>query len=341
MKNISQIICALILLSVCGCEHDNNAAFFISDPEGTKTLVISNNSSSCLQLGEHQILMNRFNNFVSSSSVLFFCCGEKEYLLEIDSLQPSGWKNEIAVLPGNGYIICLEGNEENDYVRLVVQDYTVDSKGISGAIVKYQHPWHPSNEKAINPTVDGKFIDPNFKNLEDCDNTIDKCWEVVRNTSETFYVWCTEYIIVYVMQQSAADKYKYREAVGETEYTCNEQKDPPTTDDSFIEYWNNSTWHFIGVMTCDGENEQEFTITFHNVNKKTYTSDLPTKYWLTTNLNWEDYSGARITLRGYDDGHTSFDFDYVDANTVKCEYHHWNTNGEFCLANFEGHRTNY
>ena len=148
----------------------------------------------------------------------------------------------------------------------------------------------------------------------------------------------------------AVVKYQYPwliESVSKDSFTLINSKDPTPYDpqSEYDKYWNGSTWYFEGEMSCDGSGIQSFTITFIDVKKKIYSSDLEDNYWLATSLEWEDYkkvaSGWQITLRGYDDGgHTSFDFDASTQNEALCEYHHWDIYGNFCLANFIGKRLN-
>ena len=346
------------LLCVCaiglnGC-IGNEPTFNIMDPEGTMVITLPNNASEYIQFGDYRITMDQNNNFVSPNGVAaFYCYGKTDYLLTIDTLYPSEWHNAIAVLPKYGYAVRLGEKGSDGYARVVVSEYTVDDKGVSGAIVKYQYPWHPVNEETIEFTENDPYVDPNdgthdlfTTNLEDCDNITKKCFEVNYSygaVSVTMYHWCTEYELVYMLKdlQDFFESCTYAETTVHSEESCNEMNhphdDPPVNE--YDDFWNNSTWHFVGTMTCDGEGEQEFTITFYDVNSKIYSSDLNTKYWLATTLEWEDYGGDRITLRGYDDGgHTSFDFDYKDANTVECEYHHWDQDWNFCKANFIGTR---
>lgn len=280
MKNIVKIIIgyAISILVLSSCEG-THSTFLINDPEGTEAVLVVNDSSSFVKFGEYQMGIDQLNNFVSpQSNLAFLCYGKTEYLLAIDSLLSSGWRAPMSVLPKYGYAVRLGKNGEDGYARLVVQEYSENHKGIAGAVIKYQYPWHPSNEESIIFIEDRPSVDPDTPD------------------------------------------------------------DPPTLL-GYDEFWNNSSWYFTGEMSCDGSGEQSFSITFYNVREKTYTSDLQSKYWLATSLEWEDYGGRRITLRGYDDGgHTSFDFDYVNQTTVECEYHHWDRYGNFCKANFIGHR---
>ena len=69
--------------------------------------------------------------------------------------------------------------------------------------------------------------DPVNKRLEDCDNTVYRCWELTytyMGASASSYTWCTEWQIVYVLQESQKNvpvgKYSYKEAPANTEEAC-------------------------------------------------------------------------------------------------------------------------
>jgi len=355
MNTLIKSLLCVCAIGINGCIN-YEPTFNIPDPEGTKRITLQNNASEYIQFDDYRITLDKNNNFVSRNGlVAFYCYGKTDYLLSIDSLFPSDWHNAIAVLPKYGYAVRLGEKGCDGYARIIVTEYTEDDKGISGAGIKYEYPWHPINEETIIYTENDPHGDHNGSthdlfttNLDDCDNTTKKCFEVkysYGDASGTMYLWSTEYELVEMLKESMdfLESCTYAETTVHSEESCNEMNHHPGDDDppvnDYDDFWNNSTWHFVGTMTCDGDGEQEFTITFHDVNHKIYSSDLYTKYWLATSLKWEDYGGSRITLRGYDDGgHTSFDFDYKDANTVECEYHHWDRDGSFCKANFIGTR---
>lgn len=353
---IKSLLCISVIGLISCSGNEPTYEFSIQDPEGTRIVTLPNDASEYIQLGDYHITMDQNNNFICPDGlVAFYCYGRTDYLQSMDTLFPSGWRKAIAILPQYGYAVRLNKGTDG-YARIIITDYTEDDKGVSGATIKYQYPWHPRNEETIvyseteHPEYpSGIEQDPGNKDLEDCDNTVNKCFEINfidGNSSSTSHIWCTEYSLVSWLKDYLREnnvKCTYSETEIQSEETCfqmdwNNPEENPSTGE-YNNFWNNSTWHFVGTMECDGSGEQEFTITFHDVNLKTYSSNLYTKYWLATTLKWEDYGGWRVTLRGYDDGgHTSFDFDFVDQNTVTCEYHHWDKDHDFCKANFIGTR---
>lgn len=120
--------------------------------------------------------------------------------------------------------------------------------------------------------------------------------------------------------------------------------DQPVEHNDYYAFWQRSTWHFVCTAQCEASGQYDFYITFNDINTKTWSSsDIYNIPWLGTALQWESYTGNgwRITLRGYDNGHTSFDFDCNDLSNhdyCTCEYHHWDINQNFCSEIFVGTR---
>ena len=61
--------------------------------------------------------------------------------------------------------------------------------------------------------------DPSIKNLDDCDNTVYRCYELIytfSGVSSSAFIWCTEWQIVATLQESqkyvSMGKYTYKEA---------------------------------------------------------------------------------------------------------------------------------
>lgn len=68
-----------------------------------------------------------------------------------------GWKNPVAAVPGNGYVIrYADYNEPYRYARLYVMDYISSGSGIMGAQVKYQNPF----QLPIKLETDSVVFDP-------------------------------------------------------------------------------------------------------------------------------------------------------------------------------------
>ena len=84
---------------------------------------------------------------------------------------------------------------------------------------------------ALALTSCGGGNDPTLKDLSTCDNTVERCYELIctaGGVTESTYIWCTEWVIVYTLQESQKlvgnlGKYSYKEAPSaKTEEACDE-----------------------------------------------------------------------------------------------------------------------
>ena len=123
------------------------------DPEGTITANLRNDGGEVTILG-NSLTINTANNFVISGSnqyhnICFVNLGEYDGLGCVENIPESGWSNQVAVIPGNGYIIKdkydLPGYPEykyTKYARIFVTRYILSvNNEILGAELKYQDNW--------------------------------------------------------------------------------------------------------------------------------------------------------------------------------------------------------
>ena len=119
------------------------------DPEDAVTVNLRNDGGS-VTIFDCPLMINIANNFVSGSNYTTFVnIGEVSGLGCINSIPQSGWSSQVAVIPGNGYVIkCEKYNGANDthivkYARLYVVRYILSAtnEGILGAELKYQENW--------------------------------------------------------------------------------------------------------------------------------------------------------------------------------------------------------
>lgn len=96
--------------------------------------------------------INNANNFIigadiDSSIGRIINVGKVKGLAGIKTIPETGWSEELAVIPRNGYILSGEasyGDYSKQYARIYVVDYiTSTSGGIIGATIKYQPNWNP------------------------------------------------------------------------------------------------------------------------------------------------------------------------------------------------------
>lgn len=362
---------AAVTLVGTACDNRSNDTVEVNDPEGTviDTLDVTKDNGRILIDGFAIQYNAMLNSFIGSSQVIFSSYGKTLGLAFMDHMPSTSWYSHIAAVPNYGYVLQLGNNPVIGYARMLPIDYVETEDSIIGIVVKYQYPWEVEHagpyfaENTDNP-VGPDPVDPQQEELRLSESQItlkvDEHGQLTPNRTVDSWSVDDENIIEFIFSNEEYCLFRAKEEgmtqivarAGNKTARCTvivNPKNPepvapdpidpdPVEPENFADYWNNSTWHFTGTMVCDGEGEQNFTITFHDVYQKSYTSDLNTKYWLATSLQWEDYGQRRITLRGHEDGHTSFDFDYGNQNTVLCEYHHWDTQGNFCKAYFIGTR---
>ena len=89
-------------------------------------------------LGGGVRLWIRSNNNFKVSDGEIVCVGNVGGIGRINNIPQSGWAKELAVHPGQGYIIRFG----NKYARVYVVDWIEGtSGGIIGAIIRYQDNW--------------------------------------------------------------------------------------------------------------------------------------------------------------------------------------------------------
>jgi len=120
------------------------------DPEDAITVNLRNDGGSVTIL-DYPITINTANNFESSNeNYTFVSIGELSGIGCITSIPQSGWSNQVAVIPGNGYVFKYEESNEAigsyivKYARLYVVRYleSAVNGGILGAEIKYQDNWN-------------------------------------------------------------------------------------------------------------------------------------------------------------------------------------------------------
>ncbi len=142
-----------ILLSMPACSNDSddetNNPGSGSDPEGTILVQMRNkdHGGTVIYMESNGrggwFYVNKANNF--DGPVEFVSVGRVTGLGNIRNVPEQGWSDEVAVIPGNGYVIR---DKSNLYIRLYVVDYIIStSGGIIGATVKFQRGFIPDNRR--------------------------------------------------------------------------------------------------------------------------------------------------------------------------------------------------
>ena len=122
------------------------------DPEGTITANLRNDSGYITVLNG-TLRMNTADNFEfdgqSYHTRTFVNIGEVDGLGCVDNIPETGWSNQVAVIPGNGYIVrdsyyynYYEVESYVKYARIYVTRYILSANyEILGAELKYQGNW--------------------------------------------------------------------------------------------------------------------------------------------------------------------------------------------------------
>ena len=166
-----KMVLVLSLVVAVGCGKDegddksknpeNNAEKPVSDPEGTITIKVRNESNGCTGVYPDGCVNDYFyistsNNFYGRSYYTFANIGKVSGLGNVTKIPNSGYAREVAVEPGCGYVAKCEWGSyywngisvpaKTTYVRIYVVGWTTaagSSGGIIGAEIKYQSPFAP------------------------------------------------------------------------------------------------------------------------------------------------------------------------------------------------------
>lgn len=138
-----------VLIS-CGGDEPNNPDngdpikpdTSVPDPTGTIELSMRNANNGKTWLGN--IYIGSDDNFTGSNCYIA-SIGPVKGLGNVSSIPVAGWAREVAVTPGNGYVVYDASNDE--FYRVYVIDYITSTMGgVIGADVKYQKPFKGLDE---------------------------------------------------------------------------------------------------------------------------------------------------------------------------------------------------
>lgn len=115
----------------------------VPDPEGTIELKMRNWDNGRTYLDDF-LYITSANNFKGGKIAAL---GQVRGLGNVARIPSSGWAEEVAVTPGNGYVVYR--NEK--FYRIFVEDFTLaaETEGIIGAAIKYQTPFYGLDEAPI------------------------------------------------------------------------------------------------------------------------------------------------------------------------------------------------
>ena len=116
----------------------------VDDPTGTISLSMRNANNGTTYLD--YIYINKGDNFYGDGYVYFTSVGAVNGLGNVSTIPTTGWTNQVAVKPGNGYVAY--DKTRNTFYRIYVEDYieAAVTGGVIGADVKYQKPFKGKDE---------------------------------------------------------------------------------------------------------------------------------------------------------------------------------------------------
>ena len=144
---IGMTIFACVGVTSCGDDEDDGLEQTSTksgkDPDGTIVLnmIVGENDNYYNIRDFGSIHIDEAYNFEGYywDNVEFIAIGAVDGLSQVSEIPTTGWSDNVAVVPGTGYVL----KNGNKYARLYVVDYTT-IEGKSGATVKYQSPFKQS-----------------------------------------------------------------------------------------------------------------------------------------------------------------------------------------------------
>lgn len=203
MSMLTMLVVAMLSVGLASCGSDSgndnpnngqpvNPGTTVSDPTGTVTLAMRNYDNGRTYLDNIYI---RNENF---QGAMFVSLGAVKGLGNVSTIPTSGWANQVAVVPGYGYVAYDIG--KNQFYRIyVVDEISGTSGGVLGADIKYQKPFKGSDETisidektlSFTNTGGGQSIVFNNKNLVLFDAYSDQSWCKVNKstTYDTYFLY--------------------------------------------------------------------------------------------------------------------------------------------------------
>jgi len=147
------LVCGILtaMFFATGCNNNEPERPAVPDPPGTVRLlmrdVYNGNTWITPDYFTGSIGM-RNENFVWQAwgtSIQFASVGEVRGLGEITEIPTSGWANQVAIVPGHGYI----ARQNSNHIRMYVVDWIVGLMGeIIGAEIQFQSPFESTEPEA-------------------------------------------------------------------------------------------------------------------------------------------------------------------------------------------------
>jgi hypothetical protein len=142
----SMLLFVAMFNAACDKRSDGGSGSDSSIPDHEGTVMVSMKHGERVSIIGGEMIIDSSDNFRTyyHSYYDFVSVGKVKGLGEVTKIPTNGWSKQIAVVPGNGYVVRNNNNNYNPYARLYVVDYITNTYNeIIGANVKYQCPFEP------------------------------------------------------------------------------------------------------------------------------------------------------------------------------------------------------
>lgn len=221
------LITGLLIISACSKDDDNydgdgniKPDVEVPDPEGTVQISMMSGNENNATFLDDNFYIGSDNNFKGSSC---YCVslGAVKGLGNVSYIPTSGWANQVAVIPGNGYVLCRYNYwSKPTFYRVYVNSNITDvNGGVLGAEVKYQKPFKGKDEtisldsKSLTFPSEGGTQTLTFKNsgviLFDSETDVPE-WCSIESVSTYDQPFLTNGVAITVKENTSANARKGR-----------------------------------------------------------------------------------------------------------------------------------
>lgn len=220
----------LLIISACSKDDDNydgdgniKPDVEVSDPDGTIQLsMMSGDKDNATFLDDAFYIGNDYN--FKGNSCYFVSLGAVKGLGNVSYIPTSGWADQVAVIPGNGYVVCKYYNaywgKSCTFYRVYVNSSITDvNGGVLGTEVKYQKPFKGKDEtisldsKSLTFPSEGGTQTLTFKNsgviLFDSETDVPE-WCSIESVSTYDQPFLTNGVAITVKENTSANARKGR-----------------------------------------------------------------------------------------------------------------------------------
>lgn len=217
----------LLIISACSKDDDNydgdgniKPDVEVPDPEGTIQIsMMSGNENNATFLDDAFYIGNDYN--FKGSSCYCVSLGAVKGLGNVSYIPTSGWADQVAVIPGNGYVLCRYNYwSKPTFYRVYVNSNITDvNGGVLGAEVKYQKPFKGKDEtisldsKSLTFPSEGGTQTLTFKNsgviLFDSETDVPE-WCSIESVSTYDQPFLTNGVAITVKENTSANARKGR-----------------------------------------------------------------------------------------------------------------------------------